>query len=309
MKRRDFIKTGSAGLAGMALGGLSAQAANAGRRASEQAGTWKKGFMLGTFSPAGDLDLKGRFRLLKEAGFDGVEPSSGMDRDEVLRARDESGLEIPSVVVATHWSQPLSSPDPDVRAAGLEGLKTALRDAKAYGAQTVLLVPGVVNASIFYDDAYRRSQREIRKAVPLAEEIGVVIAVENVWNRFLLSPLEAARYVDEFESPYVGWYFDIGNIRNYGWPEQWIRILGERIAMVHLKEYSMEKRNREGPRAGFRVNFLEGDNDWAAIMRAFRDIGYGGYGIAEPPHRDPDLADDVWLTEYVSDRMDEIFRS
>ena len=160
-----------------------------------------------------------------------------------------------------------------------------------------------------YDDAYRRSQREIRKAVPLAEELGVIIAVENVWNRFLLSPMEAARYVDEFESPYVGWYFDIGNIRNYGWPEQWIRILGERIAMVHLKEYSMEKRNREGPRAGFRVNFLEGDNDWAAIMQAFRDIGYGGYGIAEPPHRDPDLADDVWLKEYVSDRMDTIFQS
>ena len=96
-----------------------------------------------------------------------------------------------------------------------------------------------------YDDAWKRSLEEIRKAVPVAEELQVKIAIENVWNQFLLSPLEAARYVDEFDSPWVGWHFDIGNIINYGWPEQWIHILGKRIVKLHFKEFSKKKRDNE----------------------------------------------------------------
>jgi hexulose-6-phosphate isomerase len=175
----------------------------------------------------------------------------------------------------------LSDPNPKVREEGLSALKQTLRDAKRYGATSVLLVPAVVNQEVSYLDAYTRSQAEIRKAIPLAEELGVKIAIENVWNQFLLSPLEAARYVDEFNSPAVGWHFDVGNVITYGWPEQWIRILGKRIQKLHIKEYSRKKRDDEGLWKGFQVPFLEGDNNWPRIMKALDDIGYDGWGIAE----------------------------
>ena len=194
-----------------------------------------------------------KMKAIKEAGFEGTEMMSHMDQDEVLRARDATGLVIPSVCGRDHWGKPLSDPDPKVRAEGLEALKQTLRDGKRYGASSVLLVPAVVNKEVSYDDAYTRSQAEIRKAVPLAEELGVKIAIENVWNHFLLSPLEAARYVDEFNSPAVGWHFDVGNILNYGWPEQWIRILGPRIQKLHIKEFSRKKRDSEGLWKGFDV--------------------------------------------------------
>jgi L-ribulose-5-phosphate 3-epimerase len=145
----------------------------------------------------------------------------------------------------------------------------------------VLLVPAVVTQEVAYNDAYTRSQAEIRKAVPLAEELGVKIACENVWNHFLLSPLEAARYVDEFNSPAVGWHFDVGNILNYGWPEQWIRILGPRIQKLHIKEFSRDKRDKEGLWKGFDVKLLEGNNDWPAVMKAVDDIAYHGWAITE----------------------------
>lgn len=302
MKRRDFLKVTGAGLATTLTGlGGSARPAPAGRNL-------RKGFMLGTFKtePRRELSLAEQFRMLKEAGFEGVEPSGGLDRDEVLSARDATGLAIPSVVVATHWRRPHSDPDPAVRAEGLEGLKTALHDAKAYGAPSVLLVPAVVNERVAYDEAYTRSQAEIRKAIPLAQELGVKIAIENVWNHFLLSPIEATRYVDEFESPAVAWHFDAGNIINYGWPEHWIRILGKRIVQLHVKEFSRKKRDDEGLWRGFDVNYLEGDNDWPAIMKALDEVEYSGWGIAEPPYRPPDLDDMAWLRD-IAERMDRIF--
>lgn len=310
MKRREFIKKSSAGFAGLTLGStlMNYEKSFWGSDSLNNNYTLKKGYMLGTFPSGESYSLLEQFTMLKEAGFHGVEPNSGLDRSEVLEAKSATGLEIPSLVVATHWSNPLSSPDENVRQTGVNGLITALEDAEAYGAECVLLVPGVVNESVTYDEAYRRSQREIRKVIPMAEELGITIAIENVWNQFLLSPMEAARYVDEFESANVGWYMDVGNIMTYGLPQQWIRILGKRIAMIHIKEYSMEKRNAEGPWAGFRVNFLEGDSPWAEIMKALRDIGYEGeYGIAEPSYRDPDIHHDIWLQEFVSDRMDTIF--
>ncbi|MEX1135631.1 MAG: sugar phosphate isomerase/epimerase family protein [Balneolales bacterium] len=311
MKRRELLKLGSAGLASLATGTLPINS-NLNIRAKinrKAAGEYlKKGFMLELFPSGDEVSLMDQFRMLHKAGFHGVEPSSGLNRAEVLRAKNETGLEIPSVVVSTHWSQPLSSPDPTVREAGLDGLKVAIQDAHEYGAGCVLLVPGVVTEETSYDEVYQRSQDEIRKALPLAEELGVVIAIENVWNHFLLSPLEAARYVDEFNSSYVGWYLDLGNIVTYSWPEHWVRILGDRIAMIHLKEFSREKQNQEGLGKGFQVNFLEGDNNWPEIMKALREVDYKGYGIAEPPHRDENLSGEEWLTDCVSGRMDEIFK-
>jgi hexulose-6-phosphate isomerase len=233
----------------------------------------------------GTIGVKGsvveKMKAAKEAGFQGVEMMSHMNQDEVVRARDEAGVIIPSVCGEHHWAKPLSSPDPKVREEGLEALQQTLRDAKRYGASSVLLVPAVVNKETSYVDAYMRSQAEIRKAIPLAEELGVKIAVENVWNQFLLSPLEAARFVDEFHSPAVGWHFDVGNVINYGWPEQWIRVLGQRIQKLHIKEFSRKKRDDEGLWKGFNVPLLEGDDDWPAVMKALDEVGYTGWAITE----------------------------
>ncbi len=243
-----------------------------------------------------------KFRLLASLGFDGVELDSPSDlnRDEVLAARDEVGLPIHGVVDSVHWQQTLSHDDPAVRAKGVDGLVTAIEDANVYGASTVLLVPAVVNKDVSYEDAYHRSQREIRAVLPLAEKYGVRIAIENVWNMFLLSPIECARYVDEFESDYIGWYFDVGNVVNYGWPEHWIRTLGHRILKLDIKEYSRAKRDREGPFAGFRVPLGEGDCDWPAVVEALRDIGYEGWATAEIPGGDAER-----LRE-IAARMDSI---
>jgi len=233
----------------------------------------------------GTVGVKGsvleKMKAVKAAGFDGAEMNSHMDQDEVLRARDATGLVIPSVCGVKHWQKPLTDPDPKVREEGLEALKQTLRDAKRYGASSVLLVPGIVNQQVSYDDAYRRSQAEIRKAVPLAEELGVKIAIEDVWNHFLLSPLEAARFVDEFNSPAVGWHFDVGNVINFGWPEQWIRILGKRVQKLHIKEFSRKLRDNEGLWKGFDVKLLEGDDNWPAVMKAVDEIGYTGWAITE----------------------------
>jgi L-ribulose-5-phosphate 3-epimerase len=280
MNRREFMQggAGALALAALAPGALAAEANTADAAAAPKRNL-KKGIMWGTVGVKGSVLEK--MKAAKEAGFEGVEMMSHMDQEEVLRARDATGLAIPSVCGRDHWGKPLSDPDPKVRGEGLEALKQTLRDAKRYGASSVLLVPAVVSKEVSYADAYTRSQTEIRKAIPLAEELGVKIAIENVWNQFLLSPLEAARYVDEFQSSAVGWHFDVGNVINYGWPEQWIRILGPRIQKLHIKEFSRKKRDHEGLWKGFEVPLLEGDNDWPAVMKAVDDIGYHGWAITE----------------------------
>ena len=254
----------------------------------------RKAIMYETISMKGSVLEK--FQSVKAAGFAGIEPMSHMNQNEVLDALHATGLAAASVCCATHWKSPLSDPDPAVREIGRKGLEQALRDAKAYGASSVLLVPAVVNQNVAYDDAYRRSQQEIRKVLQLARELQVKIAIENVWNHFLLTPLEAARYIDEFQSESIGWHFDIGNVLAFGWPDQWITILGKRILKLHVKEYSAEKK--------FKVNFLEGDNNWPAIMKALDTIGYTGWGIAEQPGADSPAG-----LKNLSERMDRIFSS
>jgi hexulose-6-phosphate isomerase len=302
MNRREFLKTGAGAVALSALAPAAFGAENSKTESAAPRRSLKKGIMWATVGLKGSVLEK--MKAIKEAGFDGTEMMSHMDQDEVLRARDETGLIIPSVCGTHHWRLPLSDPDPKVRAEGLEALKQTLRDGKRYGATSVLLVPAVVKKEVSYPDAYARSQAEIRKAVPLAEELGVKIAIENVWNQFLLSPLEAARYVDEFNSTAVGWHFDVGNVITFGWPEQWIRVLGKRIQKLHIKEYSRKKRDNEGLWKGFDVPFLEGDDNWPAIMQALDDIGYHGWGIAEQGGGDtPEGLKDL------SDRMTKIFAS
>lgn len=300
MNRRAFLHSSAALGALAALGPGAVRAANPKR-------ALKKGFMFSTLRVNREkpLSVLARFQLLKEAGFEGVEVMSPMDQAEVLAARDATGLEIPSVVIATHWTHPLSHPNPATRQVTLDALKQGLRDAKAYGAKSVLIVPGVVSKEVSYSDAYERSAAEIKKALPLAEELGVAIAIENVWNQFLLSPLEAAAYVDSFDSPSVRFHFDVGNAVNTGFPEQWIRILGPRIVQVHVKEYSRKLREERGPRAGFQVHLHEGDSDWPAVMPALDAIGYSGWIIVEQGHRDPGQSDADWLSHLVQG-MDRI---
>ena len=252
-----------------------------------------------------ELSILDKFKLLKDIGFDGVEMNSpnNLDNKEFIESRDKTGLEIPGVINSVHWKSPLSHPDQNIRQACVDSMVTALHDCKAYGGTTVLLVPGVVNEEISYDEAYHRSQKEIRKLLPEAEKTGVKIAIENVWNNFLISPLEAAGYIDEFENPMIGWYFDVGNVLRYGWPEQWIRILNKRILKLDVKEYSREKANEEGLGKGFQVELTEGDCNWPVVLNALEDIGYNGWASAEVPG-----GDRVRL-EKISELMDKIFKT
>lgn len=227
-----------------------------------------------------------KFEAAKIAGYDGVEVDSHLSRDEVLKAKEVTGLKVHSVCDSKHWKLLLSSPDAKTREEGVEALKVALEDANIFGADAVLLVPGRVTDSVGYDDCWNRSSDEIRKAVPFAEKLKVKIAVENVWNNFLLSPLEAARYIDQFQSQWVGAYFDCGNILAYGWPEQWIKILGKRIAKIHIKEYSKKIADTQGKSAGFNVKLREGDVNWNAVMSALDQAGYKGWASIEMPGGD-----------------------
>ncbi len=240
----------------------------------------KKAIMWGTVGVKGSTMEK--MQLVKEAGFEGVEPNSHMNQDEVVAALEKTGLKAASVCCGTHWNLTLSHPSETIREKGLEGLKQSLRDAKRYGAGSILLVPGVARDGVSYEQCWQRSIEQIRKAIPLAEECGAVISIENVWNDFITKEDEAVRYLDEINSPWVKWHFDIGNIIWYGDPIEWIKKLGPRIHRLHIKEYSRDLAMKKGRGAGFGAKFLEGANNWPGIMKALDDIGYEGvWGIAE----------------------------
>lgn len=241
----------------------------------------KKSLKYGMVGEGGSVLEK--FRIVKEVGYDGIELDSpnGFSREEVLEAKEATGLEIPGVVDSAHWRHTLGDPRAEVRAKGVAALETALRDCHAYGGTTVLLVPGVVTETMAYGDVYRRSQDEVRKVLPLAKELGIQIAIENVWNHFLLSPLEAARYCDELDPSVVGWYLDVGNLIRNAWPEHWVQALGKRIFKLDIKEYSRKKRDDEGLWKGFGVGIGEGDCGWPRVMAALDGIGYEGWASAE----------------------------
>lgn len=263
----------------------------------------KKSLMWGMIKE--DLSVMDKFKLLKDLGYDGVELDSPdkLDMKEVLAARDKTGLLIPGTVNSMHWKLPLSDPDPKKREECVKSIEKALWDTKEYGGSTVLVVPGVVNATVSYTEAYERSQAEIRKLLPIAEKTGVKIAVENVWNQFLLSPIEAARYVDDFKHPMVGWYFDVGNVLRYSWPSSWIEALNKRILKLHLKEFSLKKQNDLGLWKGFDVEFFDGDNNWPEVNKALQKVGYSGWASAEVAGGDRKRL----LT--VREKMDEIFKA
>ena len=255
----------------------------------------KKGVLLDML-PA-KLSYADRMKMARDVGFDVIQAPTTPDRgevEEIKKAADAANVRIDSVMNMDHWKYPLSSADAAVVEKSLAGMRTSLHNAKLWGSDAVLLVPAVVNPQTSYRDAWTRSQREIRKLLPLAEELKVVIAIEEVWNKFLLSPLEMAAYVSEFKSPWIQAWFDVGNVLLYGYPQDWIRTLGKSIVKVHLKDF---KRKEDGYEW---VNLGDGDVDWPAVREAFREIGYAGSAITELKD-----GDEAYLRD-VSRRVDRL---
>ena len=231
-----------------------------------------------------NVSILDRFKIAKEAGFQRIEcptTRSQADAEAMKAASEKVSLPIHSVMNMDHWKYPFSSPDPAVVEKSLDGARVSIRNAHLWGAETVLLVPAVVNAKTTYREAYQRSQPAIKKLLPLAEELNVTLALEEVWNKFLLSPLEFARYIDEFNSPKIRAYFDVGNVVLYGYPQDWIRTLGPRIAKLHIKDFSFRNDKTVDASVAKWVPLGEGDIDWNAIYSALHDIGYHGTATVE----------------------------
>jgi L-ribulose-5-phosphate 3-epimerase len=230
-----------------------------------------------------DAPIEKKLELIKSLGFLGVEMNSpsNINKDEAVKARDRTGIAIHGIIDSVHWKDTLSHPDEKVRAKGLAALKGALDDALVYGADTVLLVPGVVNKDATYEQCWQRSSAEVRKAIPTAEKNNVKIAIEVVWNNFITKPEQLIEYVDQFKTPYVGAYFDCSNMIKYGVKSgDWIRKLGKRMLKFDFKGFSLTKfKNKENPW----VPIGEGDEDWPDILKALAEIGYNGWATAEVP--------------------------
>jgi L-ribulose-5-phosphate 3-epimerase len=230
-----------------------------------------------------------RFQMARDAGFERIECPTTPDQQQaesMKNASEKSRLKIHSVMNMDHWRYPLSSPDPAVVQKSLEGVKTSLHNAHVWGADTVLVVPAVVDANTSYRDAYSRSQKNIRTLIPLAEQLHVILAIEEVWNKFLLSPIEFAHYIDEFQSPWVRAYFDVGNVVLYGYPQDWIRTLGSRIVKLHIKDFRFREDSATEKRLAEWVALGEGDIEWKAIYLALAEIGFHGTATVELPGGD-----------------------
>jgi L-ribulose-5-phosphate 3-epimerase len=279
--RRTFLETAAA---------VSAVAALRPRPAAAAGGPKKALYV--SMLPK-ELGYRERFQLALDVGFEGIEIGTITDpavAAEIKEAATKTGLRIHSVMNADHWKFPLSSADPEVVAKSVAGMQTSLRNAKLWGADSVLLVPAVVNPETSYNDAWTRSQKVVKERIlPLAQDLKVVIGMEEVWNKFLLSPREMAQYVDEFSSPYVKAYLDVGNMLFYGYPQDWVRTLGKRIHRVHIKDFKLDREKGQF----FWKNLGEGDVDWPEVRKAFAEIGYDGWVTTEIEGGDATYLKDV----------------
>lgn len=288
MGRRSFLKYSAAATVGVSLASISAAKAG-----SKKDVKLYKALKIGML-PKNLTDAE-KFKLASRCGFEGIDakPMDDLDaaRQQAELARD-AGVPIHGVVFG--WWPPFSDPDPKVINKSIVKMERALRCANAMGATTVLLVPTKVTEKFRYIDAYRQSQKHIRKLLPLAEQMGVIIAIENVWNKFLLSPIEFARYLDEFESPWVRAYFDVGNVIIHGYAQDWIRTLGPRIVKIDLKDFK---------RKGYQwTNLLDGDVNWPEVRRALDEVGFSGYMTAELRG-----GDEAYLSD-IARRIDRIIK-
>jgi hexulose-6-phosphate isomerase len=260
-------------------------------RAAAAAGRPKKALYVSMLPK--QLAWRERFQLALDCGFEGIEVGTIAEAgvaEQVREAAAATGLKIHSVMNADHWKYPLSSADPEVVARSVAGMEASLRNAKLWGADSVLLVPAVVGPETSYADAWTRSQKVIRERIlPLARELKVVVGIEEVWNKFLLSPLEMARYVDELGSPWVKAYLDVGNMLFYGYPQDWVRTLGPRISRVHLKDFKLDRSSGRF----YWKNLGEGDVDWPELRKAFAEVGYESWMTTEIEGGDATYLKDV----------------
>ena len=225
------------------------------------------------------------FEYSQRAGFDAVElnvnptgdvgltlETSLSEAEQIVNLANRYDLKLKSISTSLLWGAPLSAPDEATRAKGQQVVKKQIELAEAMGVDTVLVVPGVVNEKTTYEACYERSQASIEAVLPQAEQASVKIGIENVWNKFLLSPMEFVTYIDSFNSPYLGAYFDVGNVVRYGYPEHWIKSLGNRIFKVHVKDFS---------ESNMFVPLLAGDVNWKAVIAALHEVGYSDTVTAE----------------------------
>ncbi|MFN7542276.1 MAG: sugar phosphate isomerase/epimerase family protein [Acidobacteriota bacterium] len=286
MNRRDLILTATAA--------ALAPSARAARLPIRKA-------VLGGMLPKELPNWKEKFEVARAAGFTHLEMGTVEDAKEeaaIAQAAADTGLKIHGVMNMAHWKFPLNSTDPSAYKTSHDGMVTSIRNAKAWGASTVLLVPAVVGPKAPYEEAWKLSSERIRKLLPLAEKSKVIIAVENVWNKFLLSPMEMARYVDSFQSPWLQAYLDVGNMVLFGYPQDWIRTLGKkRIAKVHIKDFKFKNRT-----ADF-TDLWDGEIDWKEVHKAFTEIGYDGIATVELRGGDAAYLKDV------SQRFDRILEA
>lgn len=277
---------------------------------------------ISTWSFYGDWNLEQKLALAREAGFEGFEIdltddgpvslSSGVeDLQAVRRAADSAGLALSGLATGLYWGANACSSDAAVREKAAAILRKQIESASALGIDAVLVIPGAVGVDFIpgcevvpYATAYRKAREFVGAAVSLAEKSGVTLCIENVWNKFLLSPLEMRDFVDSFGSDRVGCYFDVGNVLATGYPEDWIGILGSRIRRVHFKDY----RRNVGSADGF-CDLLSGDVNWSGVMTAFREQKYDGWVAAEmiPPVPFYKFCPEV-LIHNTSRAMDSILR-
>ena len=278
MNRREFMMTtGVAAASGILLNGLNIT------HAGEFTGKIKKAVKYGMIKD-GKTPLE-KLQLLKDLGFDGVEPNfEEVDMKELGKASEATGIPVHGIVKG--WS--------------FDNINVCIDQAKEIGATSVLIVAGKVDENMPYERNYIETQEKMKPAGEHAAKQEIHLLVENVWNNFLLSPLEMVRYIDEIDNPWVGAYFDVGNVARYGWPEHWIPVLGKRIGKLDIKEYSTKIMNDEGLWKGFEVEIGDGTIDWAAVRRELAAIDYNGFATAEVGGGDKDrLAD-------IAARMDKV---
>ncbi len=267
----------------------------------------------------GSAPLAEVFVRARKAGFEAVElalsgggelclSTTEKEAKSIVRAAADAGIRISSLATGLFWGKPLSSDDPGVRAEALDIARKLIETAAWLEAGAVLLIPGAVDvffdpsaAVVNYDTVYKRATDSVFLLLSQAEAAKVAIGIENVWNKFLVDPFAMRAFVDQFNSDWVGSYFDVGNSMLVGYPEQWIRILGKRIKRVHLKDF----RRSVGTADGF-VDLLSGDANWPEVMKALREVGYHGPLTAEmiPIYKhSPEV-----LIENTSRAMDAILR-
>lgn len=272
----------------------------------------KKGISMWTFS---DRNPHSCFALAQKYGFDGVEVALGEsgpvrfdstkeELEEYRRIAENYGIAFYSLVCDSCWSYSLTSSSSKSRETAEAIIIKQLETACLLGCDTILVLPGMVQALssdsevVPYDLVWKRSLEALKRLAVYGEKYGVVIGVENVWNKFLLSPLEMRNFLGEIGSPWVKAYFDVGNVVYTGFPEQWIRILGNRIAKVHFKDYV----RADGTANGF-VDILKGDVDYEAVMVALKEVGYDDWVTAEVFPANGDVEDTLSVNSVAMDKI------